>query len=82
MLNDALGRIWLTSDLWTFITIDSYMCITTLFLDKKWVQERILNTYFMPPPHNDMFLSGNIYTLLCEWGNQNKIFALILNNFF
>lgn len=67
MLNDSPGRISLTSDLWTSVAIDSYMCITTHFLDKKWIlQKRVLNFSFMPPPHNDMYLFEKIYNLLCK----------------
>ncbi|KAG2689215.1 hypothetical protein I3760_09G129800 [Carya illinoinensis] len=81
MLSDARGRICLTSDLWTSLSIDGYMCITAHFLDKKWdLKKRVLNFSFMPPPHNDIFLSEKIYNLLCEWRIQDKIFALTLDN--
>ncbi|KAG2727020.1 hypothetical protein I3760_01G140900 [Carya illinoinensis] len=40
ILNDSPGRISLTFDLWTFITTDGYMCITTHFLDKNWVLQK------------------------------------------
>ncbi|KAG7968128.1 hypothetical protein I3843_08G136700 [Carya illinoinensis] len=66
-LNDSPGRISLTSNLWTSITTDGYMCITAHFLDKNWVlQKRVLNFSFMPPPHNGISLSEKIYNLLCE----------------
>ncbi|KAG2702548.1 hypothetical protein I3760_06G095200 [Carya illinoinensis] len=81
LLNDSPGRISLTSDLWTSITTDGYMCITAHFLDKKWVlQKRVLNFSFMPPPHNSISLSEKIYNSLYEWGIQHKIFALTLDN--
>jgi len=35
MLNDCHGRICLTSDLWTSLTTDGYMCLTTHFIDKN-----------------------------------------------
>jgi hypothetical protein len=35
MLNDCLGWICLTSDLWTFLTTDEYMCLTAHFIDKN-----------------------------------------------
>ncbi|XP_042969171.1 zinc finger BED domain-containing protein RICESLEEPER 1-like [Carya illinoinensis] len=81
MLNDSPGRISLTSNLWTSITTDGYMCITAHFLDKNWVlQKRVLNFSFMPPPHNGISLSEKIYNLLCEWGIQHKIYVLTLDN--
>ncbi|KAG2688933.1 hypothetical protein I3760_09G116200 [Carya illinoinensis] len=81
MLSDAPGRICLTSDLWTSLSTDGYMCVTAHFLDKKWdLKKRVLNFSFMPPPHNGISLSEKIYNLLCEWGIQDKIFALTLDN--
>ncbi|KAG2720923.1 hypothetical protein I3760_02G056800 [Carya illinoinensis] len=78
---DAPGRICLTSDLWTSLSTDGYMCVTAHFLDKKWdLKKRVLNFSFMPPPHNGISLSEKIYNLLCEWGIQDKIFALTLDN--
>ncbi|KAG6721372.1 hypothetical protein I3842_03G109000 [Carya illinoinensis] len=80
-LNDSLDRISLTSDLWTSITTNGYICFTTHFLNKKWVLEKmVLNFSFMPPPHNNISLSEKIYNLLCEWGIQHKIFALTFDN--
>ncbi|KAG6682132.1 hypothetical protein I3842_13G123200 [Carya illinoinensis] len=81
MLNDVPGRISLTSNLWTSINTDSYMCITTHFLDKNWVlQKRVLNFSIMPPPHNGISLSEKVYNLLCKWGIENKIFILTSDN--
>jgi hypothetical protein len=40
MLNDCPGRICLTSDLWTSLTTDGYMCLTAHFIDKNWVLTR------------------------------------------
>ena len=34
----------------------------------------------MPSPHNDISLSEKIYNLLCEWGIENKIFSVTLDN--
>ena len=77
MLKSVLGRISLTSDLWTSIIIDGYMCLTAYFLDKNWVlHKRVLNFCLMPPPHNGIFLSEKIYNLLCEWGIENNFFFL------
>jgi hypothetical protein len=37
MSNVCSVRICLTSDLWTSLTTDGYMCLTTHFVDKDWV---------------------------------------------
>nr|XP_023886061.1 zinc finger BED domain-containing protein RICESLEEPER 2-like [Quercus suber] len=36
MLKDAPSRISLTSDLWTSVITDGYMCITAHFIDRNW----------------------------------------------
>ena len=81
MLKSAPGRISLTSDLWTSIITDGYMCLTAHFLDKNWVlHKRVLNFCLMPPPHNGISLFEKIYNLLCEWGIENKVFSVTLDN--
>ena len=34
----------------------------------------------MAPPHNGVNLVEKIYTLLYEWGVENKVFTLTLDN--
>jgi hypothetical protein len=81
MLKSAPGRISLTSDLWTSIITDGYICLNAHFLDKNWVlHKRVLNFCLMPPPHNGISLSEKIYNLLCEWGIENKVFSVTLDN--
>jgi hypothetical protein len=81
MLNGCPGRICLTSDLWTFLTTDGYMCLTTHFIDKNWVlTKRVLNFSFMPPPHNDISLCEKTYNMLEEWGIETKNFTITLDN--
>ena len=81
MLDATPGRICLTSDLWTSIATDGYLTLTAHFIDKDWVlQKRILNFCFMPPPHTGIALSEKLYALLCDWGIENKVFSLTLDN--
>jgi hypothetical protein len=42
MLNGCPGRICLTSDLWTSLTTDGYMCLTAHFIDKNWVLTKMV----------------------------------------
>ncbi|KAK2658238.1 hypothetical protein Ddye_004771 [Dipteronia dyeriana] len=72
------GKICLTSDLWTSIATDGYMCLTTHFIDKNWV--KVLSFCFMRPPHDRVSLSDKIKKLLCEWKMVNIIFSITLDN--
>jgi hypothetical protein len=81
MLDVCPGRICLTSDLWTSLTIDGYMCLTAHFVNKDWVlHKRVLNFSFMPPPHNGISLCEKMYNLLQEWGIETKVFSITLDN--
>ncbi|KAK2645747.1 hypothetical protein Ddye_020942 [Dipteronia dyeriana] len=81
MLENTHGRICLTSDLWTSINTDEFLCLTTHFLDGNWIlQKKVLNFCIMLPPHDGVSLAHKIYTLLCEWGIEKKIFSITLDN--
>lgn len=71
----------MTSDLWTSAITDGYICLTAHFIDQAWVlQKRILNFCHMPPPHTGVALAEKMYSLVCEWGIENKLFSLTLDN--
>jgi hypothetical protein len=79
MLNVCRGSICLTSDLWTSLTTDRYMCLTVHFINKNWVlSKKVLNFSFMPPSHNDKSLCEKTYNMLQEWGIETKVFYITL----
>ena len=81
MLMESPGMLCLTSDLWSSITTDGYLAITVHFIDKDWVlQKRVLSFSFMPPPHSGIALSAKVFSILEEWGIENKIFCVTLDN--
>jgi hypothetical protein len=50
MLSVCLERICLTSDLWTYLTTDRYVCLTAHFISKGWIlTKKVLKFSFMPP---------------------------------
>ena len=81
MLETIPGRISFTSDAWTSLTSDGYVCLTAHFIDKNWnLQKRVLNFSFMPPPHSGVALPEKLYAFLSEWGIENKVFSVTLDN--
>ena len=81
MLVESLKMICLTSDLWTSLATDGYLAITVHFIDSNWVlQKRVLDFCFMPPPHSGVAISEKVYSILAEWGIENKIFCVTLDN--
>ena len=81
VLTSVPNRVCLTSDLWTSIAIDGYICVTAHFIDANWIlPKRVLNFCFTPPPHNGVSLFEKVYKLLSMWGIENKIFCVMLDN--
>ncbi|XP_031375360.1 zinc finger BED domain-containing protein RICESLEEPER 2-like [Punica granatum] len=81
LLEEASGRICLTSDLWTSIATDGYLSLTAHFIDKNWSwQKRIMNFSPMPPPHTGVAMSNKITYLLAEWGIEGRLFSITLDN--
>ncbi|KAL1567116.1 zinc finger BED domain-containing protein RICESLEEPER 2-like [Salvia divinorum] len=75
------GRLSLTSDCWSSITSDGYISLTCHFIDEDWVlQKFVLNFSLMPSPHTGATLSNKLYSMLCDWGIENKAFSLTLDN--
>ncbi|KAK9682394.1 hypothetical protein RND81_10G070700 [Saponaria officinalis] len=81
LLKKACGRISLTSDCWTSVTTDGYISLTAHFIDENWhLQKRVLNFSFLPPPHSGVAMSVKVTTLLKEWGIENRIMSMTLDN--
>jgi hypothetical protein len=81
MLNHCNGRISLTFDLWSYLTTDRYIRLTTHYIDANWIlQKRVLNFSFMAPPHNGPSLCKNVLTMIQEWGIDTKILSITLDN--
>jgi len=69
LLSSSPGRISLASDFCSCMTFDSYMGITTHFVDKDWMlRDFILCFSFFPPPHNGSFINDKFLKLLGESG--------------
>ncbi|RYR48261.1 hypothetical protein Ahy_A07g034268 [Arachis hypogaea] len=75
------NRVCLTSDLWTSITTNGYLCLTAHFVDLNWkLQSKNLSFCHIPPPHPGFELSSKIFELLNEWRIKKKIMTLVLDN--
>ncbi|CAN0838658.1 Putative AC transposase [Linum grandiflorum] len=75
------GRICLTSDMWTSLTTRSFLCLTTHYIDDNWkLNSKLLNFSHVRPPHAAFEMKLVIYRMLKEWGIENKIFTITLDN--
>ncbi|XP_010430867.1 PREDICTED: zinc finger BED domain-containing protein RICESLEEPER 2-like [Camelina sativa] len=75
------GRISFTSDLWTAITHEGYMCLTAHYVDRNWkLNSKILAFYAFPPPHSGMNIAMEILEKWKDWGIEKKVFSITLDN--
>ncbi|PKU62729.1 Putative AC transposase [Dendrobium catenatum] len=80
-LSKVTSRICLTSDLWTSINTDGFICLTAHYIDNDWhLQKKIITFSFMPPPHDGISLFEQLQLLLVEWKIENKLFSITLDN--
>ncbi|XP_077222121.1 zinc finger BED domain-containing protein RICESLEEPER 2-like [Tasmannia lanceolata] len=77
----GVGRISLTSDCWTSNQTIGYMCLTAHFVDSDWkLQRRIISFCDLEPPHFGVVISDAISACLTEWGIQDKVQSITLDN--
>ena len=80
VLSKHLGRVCLTSDLWTSCTSEGYICLTTHFMDSWKMNSKVLVFHHMCPPHSGVELAQKIMFFLKEWGIEKKKFSITLDN--
>ncbi|KAK9689202.1 hypothetical protein RND81_09G043000 [Saponaria officinalis] len=63
------------------VITDGYITLTAHFIDENWqFQKRVLNFSFLPPPHSGVAMSIKVTGLLREWGIENRIMSITLDN--
>ncbi|KAL3347819.1 hypothetical protein AABB24_021458 [Solanum stoloniferum] len=75
------SRVCLTSDMWTSLASNGYMCLTAHYVDLNWIlQKRVLIFRHVPPPHSGAVLGPLLIEFVEKWGIEKKIFSLTLDN--
>ncbi|XP_013632998.1 PREDICTED: zinc finger BED domain-containing protein RICESLEEPER 3-like [Brassica oleracea var. oleracea] len=63
------GRVSLTSDLWSLLKREGYMCVTAHYIDRNWkLNGKILTFCALSPPHTGMNVAVQLLESLKEWG--------------
>ena len=69
LMHRCRNRICLTSDCWTALTQEGYICLTTHFVDNNWVlNSKILAFCRMEHPHTGYDMAQKILFCLKDWG--------------
>ncbi|XP_075675234.1 zinc finger BED domain-containing protein RICESLEEPER 1-like [Castanea sativa] len=76
-----VNRVSLTTDIWKSEQKIGFMCLTCHFVDSNWkLQKRIINFCDVPPPHSGVVISDAIFKSLLDWGLENKVCTITLDN--
>ncbi|XP_031281653.1 zinc finger BED domain-containing protein RICESLEEPER 2-like [Pistacia vera] len=77
-----VNKISLTTDLWKSSNQNiEYMVITGHFIDGNWrLQKRVLSFVHIDPPHTGVQIADSVYKYLKEWGIENKVFTIFVDN--
>lgn len=81
ILQHTPGDISLTCDIWTSITMESYIGITAHFIDDKWqLCYLTLDIQPMPHPHTGTAIKDTLLTVINGFSIQHKISSIVTDN--
>ena len=77
----SVNRVSFNADFWKSGQKVGYMCLTCHFVDSSWkLQKRIINFCHVPPPHSGVVIFNTIFKSLLDWGFENKVYTITLDN--
>uniref|UniRef100_J3LXK4 HAT C-terminal dimerisation domain-containing protein n=1 Tax=Oryza brachyantha TaxID=4533 RepID=J3LXK4_ORYBR len=72
-------RVSLTTDIWTSNTHQSYMCVTTHFIDDDWKLRKKIIGFFLVKGHKGEDIGKSLEQCLLRWG-LDKVFTITVDN--
>jgi len=76
-----VNKVNITTDMWTSGQRVSYMVVTCHFVDSWWhLQKLVLNFFNVPPPHSDVIIAYALQKSFIEWGIENKVSTITVDN--
>ncbi|KAF7827091.1 zinc finger BED domain-containing protein RICESLEEPER 2-like [Senna tora] len=81
-LSEVVGSISLTTDNWrSEHTMDEYICVTAHWIDANWkLHKKIIWFKDLMPHFDGISIADEVALCLREWGIDNKIFSITLDN--
>lgn len=78
---DKSYYISLTTDCWTSINNDSFMAITTSYIDEDWkLMSPVLETRYLSERHYAEYLKEELSLVINEWNVKDRVFAIVHDN--
>ncbi|CAN1761948.1 Putative AC transposase [Linum perenne] len=77
-----IGRISITTDMWTATTQQKgYMVVTAHYIDNNWrLRNHMLQFIYVPAPHTADNLASRLFRCLMEWNVDAKLSSITLDN--
>ncbi|KAL2904278.1 Zinc finger BED domain-containing protein RICESLEEPER 2 [Bienertia sinuspersici] len=73
-------RVSITTDIWRSGQKLEYMVVTCHFVHDWTLYKRVLNFVTVPPPHNGVAVSDALYKCLEQWGLEEKLTSVTMDN--
>ncbi|CAN1732293.1 Putative AC9 transposase [Linum perenne] len=81
-IDDNIGRIAITTDMWTATTQKKgYMSVTAHYIDNNWhLRRHMLRFIYVPAPHATDNLADELVKCMLKWNVDAKLSSVTLNN--
>ncbi|KAL6545629.1 hypothetical protein OROGR_009503 [Orobanche gracilis] len=78
----SVKKISLTTDMWKSKNQKlEYMVLTGHWISSDWkLEKRVLNFVHVPPPRPGIVIADEIYECLRDWGLENKVYTVSVDN--
>src|ERR1044072_3117915 len=80
-IKNILGKVTLTTDIWSSLKFEGFLEITIHFIDQNWVLRHFtLDIFRFKGSHTGQAIANEIYKVLIEFGLEKKTIAIITDN--
>ena len=80
-IKNILGKVALTTDIWSSLKFEGFLGITIHFIDENWVLKHFtLDIFRFKGSHTGQAIADEIYKILVEFGLETKTIAIITDN--
>ena len=80
-IKNILGKVALTTDIWSSLKFEGFLEITIHFIDENWVLRHFtLDIFRFKGSHTGQAIADEIYKVLVEFGLEKKTTAITIDN--
>ncbi|CAB5364352.1 unnamed protein product [Rhizophagus irregularis] len=80
-INTILGKVSITTDIWSLLKNEGFLGVTIHFIDNEWLLKHFtLDIFKFKGSHTGLAISDEIYKLLKEFNLENKTISMTTDN--